>query len=293
MPIPTSTTTLYKQNVSLKEYSTFGIGGHAEWFAEAHTAEEMGAALRHCRTESLQFFILGKGSNCLFDDRGFKGMVILNKISHYEMSERGLFTAGAGYSFSRLGTLSAKNGWSGLEFASGIPGSVGGAVFMNAGANGNETCESLQTVLFMSKEGEVQSYRKEELRFAYRTSSFHEMEGAILSAAFQLTPSREARGRQLDIISYRKKTQPLTEKSAGCIFQNPPGKSAGALIDACLLKGVKVGGAKVSEKHANFIINEANASSQEVLELISLIKENVKKETGVDLQSEVRYIPYV
>ncbi len=278
--------------INLKEYSTFGIGGPAAYFAEVQSSDEMLQVLIHCRQNGLPFFILGKGSNCLFDDRGFNGMVILNKIAHLNRPAQGLFEAGAGYSFSRLGTVTAREGWAGLEFASGIPGTVGGAIFMNAGANGSETFGTLQWVDFISKEGEMSRLKKEELQFGYRTSSFHHREGAIVSAAFQLAPSKEAREKQIGIITYRKNTQPYSEKSAGCVFQNTPCEAAGALIDKCRLKGVKIGGAKVSEKHANFIINEADATSQEVLELIELVKQRVKEQTGIELQSEVRYIQY-
>lgn len=279
------------KQISLREYSTFGIGGPAALFTEVSSIDEMQTALLHCRQNNTPFFILGKGSNCLFDDRGFNGLVILNKISHLKKHD-GLYEVGAGYSFSRLGTLTAREGWSGLEFASGIPGSVGGAIFMNAGANGSETSETLQWVDFISTNGILQRLKKEELQFAYRTSAFHHLEGAIVSAGFSLTPSNEAREKQIGIITYRKNTQPYGEKSAGCVFQNAPCAAAGALIDKCGLKGLKVGAAKVSEKHANFIVNEANATSKDVLELIKIIKIRVKEETGVELQSEVRYIPY-
>lgn len=280
------------RKISLKEYCTFGIGGDAALFCEAATAEEMQEILLYCRQNQIPFFILGKGSNCLFDDRGFNGMVILNKIAHLNKGSAGLYEAGAGYNFSRLGTLTAREGWSGLEFASGIPGTVGGAVFMNAGANGSETCETLEWVDFISQEGVLSRLEKKELKFSYRTSPFHEQIGAITAAAFQLKPSAEAREKQIGIITYRKNTQPYSDKSAGCVFKNPACHAAGALIDQCQLKGVKIGEAKVSEKHANFIVNEGNATSQEVLDLIALIKERVKEKTGIELQSEVRYIPF-
>lgn len=283
---------LFQENKQLSSLSTFGIGGPARYFAEVRKIEEMQTLLVKCRHEGLAYFILGKGSNCLFDDRGFNGMVIHNKIDFIHTPAAGTFHAGAGYSFSLLGAQTARQGWSGLEFASGIPCSVGGAVYMNAGANGSETCQALSSVDYVNEEGHHLILKKEELSFAYRTSSFQKMKGAIVAASFVLTPSPTARQKQLDIINYRKKTQPYSDKSAGCIFRNPSCGHAGALIDQSGLKGTQVGGAKVSEMHANFIVNADRASSQDVLNLIALVKKQVKEKTGIDLEHEVRVIPY-
>lgn len=283
---------LLQQNKSLKELSTFGIGGPAHFFVEVKNIQEMQEAIQKSHELGLPYFILGKGSNCLFDDRGFQGLIIHNKIDFLEKDELGNFHVGAGYSFSLLGVQTARQGWSGLEFASGIPGSVGGAVFMNAGANGRETCESLKSVDFINHQGELQTLAKEELKFSYRTSPFHHMQGAIVGATFALTPSFEARSKQIEIVNYRKKTQPYGAKSAGCVFRNPQCHFAGKLIEESGLKGALVGGAKVSEVHANFIVNTGAASSKEVLELIQIIKHKVKEKSGQELESEVRFIPY-
>lgn len=282
----------FMRDVWLKNHSTFGIGGPARYFVVAKSVEEMQAILMECQKQRLSFFILGKGSNCLFDQRGFDGVVIANKIDFIEEKENGLFRVGAGYSFSLLGSKTARKGWGGLEFASGIPGSVGGAVWMNAGANGKESCETLKSVEFLSPQGEIKEYSRSELDFRYRYSSFQKMKGVILAASFQLFPSEEARQKQLEIIHHRKKTQPLTEKSAGCIFRNPVCGHAGALIDKSGLKGQQIGEAKVSEIHANFLINIGNATSDDVLQLIKRIQTQVKEKEGVDLESEVRYIPF-
>jgi UDP-N-acetylmuramate dehydrogenase len=163
---------------------------------------------------------------------------------------------------------------------------------MNAGANGNETCECLVSVDFVTEEGELLSLPKEELTFGYRSSSFQQKPGAIAGAAFRLTKGEEARQKQLDIIQYRTKTQPYGAKSAGCVFRNPSCAHAGALIDQCGLKGMSVGDAEVSLLHANFLINAGNASSTDFLHLIEKIRERVKEQTGYDLETEVRCIPY-
>lgn len=280
----------FQKNKSLKELSTFGIGGIAKYFTEVSSLDTLKAVFLKCFQDNIPYFILGKGSNCLFGDKGFDGVVILNKIDFCNRVAPERFVVGAGYSFSLLGTQTARQELSGLEFASGIPGSVGGAVFMNAGANGNETCSSLQSVDFMHPDGTVQHFNKEELKFSYRTSSFQKMAGAIVNAEFALTSSPTARDKQIEIITYRKKTQPLKEKSAGCIFRNPSCGHAGALIEKSGLKGMQVGGAKVSEVHANFIVNQGNAQAEDVLQLIALIKVQVKEKMDVDLESEVRFI---
>lgn len=279
------------ENRSLKDLCTFGIGGPAKLFVEVNTIPELQIVISKCYSEKIPYFILGKGSNCLFDDKGFDGLVIANKIDFCETKSAGHYYVGAGYSFSLLGTQTARQGWSGLEFASGIPGSVGGAVFMNAGANGKETCETLVSVDFVHPDGTIESIEKSKLQFAYRTSSFQNMPGAIAAAHFQLIPCIEARKQQLSIIDYRMKTQPYKDKSAGCIFRNPSNNHAGALIEKCDLKGTIIGGAQVSEMHANFIVNRKNASSEDILAMIQLIKQRVKEKMGVELESEVRYIP--
>ena len=279
-------------NKHLKEVCTFGIGGPAKFYVEVHSIEEVQEALIYCNNNQLPYFILGKGSNCLFDDKGFPGVVIHNKIDFKMELSKGIFHVGAGYSFSLLGSQTAREGWAGLEFASGIPATVGGAVYMNAGANGKEKYEFLTSVDFLDEKGRFHTFQKENLSFSYRTSPFQRMKGCIVGATFTLQPSYEARKKQLDIISYRINTQPYSEKSAGCIFRNPQSNHAGALIDKLGLKGYKIGGAEVSEMHANFIVNTENASAKDVLELIAHIKQHVKSHTEIELETEVRYIPY-
>lgn len=270
-----------QKNRSLSEFSTFGIGGPIAYFVEVATIEEMEEAF--CL--DLPKMVIGKGSNCLFNDFGFDGLVILNKIDFCHWHEEEV-TVGSGYSFSLLGVQSARRGFSGLEFASGIPATVGGAIFMNAGASGSETCNVLKSVDFF--DGTRKTYLKEELDFSYRASSFQKMDGVILSATFSLVSQKEARAKQLQIVDYRMKTQPLKDKSAGCVFRNPTGSSAGGLIDACGLKGLQLGGAKVSEIHANFIVNAKNATANDVKALIHLVQEKVFQQTGVLLETEIR-----
>lgn len=280
------------QSKPLSDFSTFGIGGPASYFAEAHTREQMQEMLTYAHQHKLPTFILGKGSNCLFDDRGFNGLVILNRIDYLNHTEEGVFTLGAGYSFARLGGITARLGWSGLEFASGIPATVGGAVYMNAGANGKETFDTLFEVGYVTEEGALVWFKKDELAHSYRTSVFQSMHGAIVEAIFHLTPSVEAKQCQKEILSYRLKTQPYGEKSAGCAFRNPEAGAAGRLIEECGLKGKAVGGAVVSPMHANFIVNAGGASAQDVLALMHTVKECIYEKKGIILEEEIRYIPY-
>ena len=281
------------QEIPLSQYCTFGIGGPAKSLIEIHTIEEMQKTLSYCHKNKIKILILGKGSNCLFDDKGFNGAVLVNKIDFIEEPTPGTFHVGAGYSFSLLGTQTARQGWSGLEFASGIPGSVGGAVFMNAGATGGETANVLESVEYIAEDGTKHFYTKEQLAFSYRTSSFQGKTGAIVAATFKLTTDAEARKKQIEIITKRTKTQPYGSKSAGCVFVNPSScSSAGALIDNCGLKGFNVGGAQVSTLHANFLINADKATSKDMLALIAHVQNHVKEATGTHLHTEVRYIPY-
>lgn len=279
----------FQRSKPLHELSTFAIGGLADFFTEVETIEEMQAVLRHCFQNNIPFHIVGKGSNSLFSDEGFQGLVIHNKISFLQL-EGNTVSVGAGYNFSLLGVKTARKGLSGLEFASGIPASVGGAIFMNAGANGTETSDSLQEVTFVSEEGALQIFQKFEMNFAYRYSCFHKIKGAIVAAKFLLTPQKDARKKQLAIIDCRTKTQPYKDKSCGCVFRNPEGYSAGQLIEKCGLKGAKMGDAEVSSIHANFIINNGSASAKDVLKLAEYIKGCIKEQTGVDLEMELRTI---
>ena len=282
----------FQRDKLLSSYSTFKIGGPARFFLEVCDVHKMQETLCFCHAEKLPYFILGKGSNSLFDDQGFCGLVIHNKISYLSIKET-LVDVGAGYSFSLLGVQTAKRGLSGLEFASGIPASVGGAIFMNAGAGGEETAHHLVEVSFVTEQGELEILARDQLQFSYRESSFQKRRGAIVSARFHLTHKETAREKQLNIIDYRTKTQPYEEPSIGCIFKNPPGHSAGALIETCGLKGAMCGGAAVSHKHANFIVNKNQATAQDVLKLSNEVRQAVFAKTGIWLELEVRCIPYL
>ncbi len=280
------------RNQPLSDYCTFRIGGPAKYFRIVDSEEAMRQALAFAQTEQIPWIVIGKGSNCLFDDLGFDGLVILNKITGIQDQGNGRFQAGAGHSFAHLGVTTARQGWSGLEFASGIPASVGGAVVMNAGANGTETCETLVEVAFMHPDGTTQNYSRGELHYSYRHSPFLEWKGAVLGATFQLKPSATARETQIAIVNKRLVSQPYNDPSAGCVFRNPEGNSAGALIDRLGLKGLRVGDAEVSPIHANFVVNRGNARASDVLELLKQVEDKIRDANGISLQREVRVIPF-
>ncbi len=280
-----------EKNKFLRELTTFGIGGPASYFIKAKTVEDLKEAIAFAKSNEMPYFILGKGSNCLFHHEGYNGVVIQNKIDFFENPEPGVYHVGAGYSFALLGTKASQAGFSGLEFASGIPASIGGAIFMNAGANGSEVKDALYSIDYLNDEGELVTLLRDDLSFSYRTSAFQTMKGAIIGATFKLKPSLTARQKQLEIIAYRKNTQPYSDMSAGCVFRNPDCGHAGRLIEEAGLKGTKVGDAEVSTMHANFIVNKGEANSDDVLKLIDIVRKTVQEKTGVHLESEIRIIP--
>lgn len=279
-------------NKPLKEYTTFKVGGLAKYFTTIQNCFRAVQALKFAKKYGLKIHLIGKGSNSIFDDRGFNGLVILNKIDFCHIHQN-LVHVGGGYSFSHLGIKTAKQGLSGLEFASAIPASVGGAIFMNAGASQKQTFDCLQKVRYLSKRGKIIEYHKKDLEYGYRYSAFHKKEGIILDAIFELEKDTNSRKAQLDLLKYRVSTQPYDDPSAGCVFQNPtPKVSAAYLIDQCGLKGTTIGGVSVSKKHANFMINTGKATAKDILQLIEYVQSTVKANSGYDLKLEVRFIPY-
>jgi UDP-N-acetylmuramate dehydrogenase len=279
-----------KKDVLLKSVTTFSIGGLCKFYISIRTPQDLKEAFLFIKDSGLSYFILGNGSNVLFDDKGYDG-VILHMKDETLTIENNQLEASSGISLPKICKETAKHNLSGFEYLSGIPGSLGGAIFMNAGAEGKTISSYLQKVFYMHEDGREEEFDVNSLSFGYRFSSFKKLKGAIISASFLLIPSFDVQQSLRLFLEKRKKNQPLGTKNAGCIFKNPEGYFAGQLIDKCGLKGVHVGGAKISEKHANFIINEKNGSSQDVLALIALIKDRVKKTFSIDLQEEIIYIP--
>jgi len=277
---------LISQNVSLKKYNTFRIGGTAKFFAEPKSIAEIRALLMFCEKGNEKFFILGNGSNVLFDDSGYEGLVI--KIGKS-------FTAGK--SLHDVIQTAADNGLGGIEKLDGIPGTVGGAIFMNAGAHGQQISDCIKSVSSVTTYGAIVTRTNEECKFSYRNSVFKMQDEIIISAEFDFfpMPKEVIKKNRKEVLAWRKEKQPLKYPNAGSVFKNPTGNltltdsrlSAGYLIDSCGLKGCRVGGAQVSELHANFIVNRGNATAGDVKALMEKIVQEVKKKHGIVLEPEI------
>ncbi len=281
----------YSVNSPMSSYTTFKIGGPADIVITPLGAEELKTAIILCREEKTPYMLIGRGSNLLVSDRGISGAVIHICKGFDEIISVGdnRVVCGAGASLSALCMFCLENSLSGLEFAYGIPGSVGGAVFMNAGAYGGEMRDVITTVEYMLPDGTTGVIAGDELAFGYRKSAFTGSDMIILSATFELRQdaTEEIRARMDDYIGRRKAKQPLQYPSAGSTFKRPEGHFAGALIEGCNLKGYKVGGAAVSEKHAGFVINTGDATCDDVITLMSHIVKTVKEQCDVTLEPEI------
>lgn len=285
---------IIRKKKQLSDLSTWAIGGPCNYFVQVSDQTQLLSAFRFCQKHFVKFMVIGKGSNCLFDDMGFDGCVILNRIEFLERIEPGMYRVGSGFGFNRLGLQCANEGFTGLEFAGGIPGTVGGAAYMNAGANGQETAHSIDTVEIITTEGKFQTLKRRDLSFGYRSSSFQDMKdlAAITAVTFRLKRSESTRKRQQEYLERRRLSQPVGEKSAGSVFRNPfkIGVSAAELIEQAGLKGLKVGGAMVSNVHANFFINCGDSTSEDMLQLIDLVRDTVYQKFGVELKEEILYV---
>ncbi len=278
----------------LAKHTYFGIGGETTAYLEISSFPELAALARLYREWQVPIVVIGRGSNLLVSDSGFKGISIrlIGELAELEVDDN-VVSVGAGLALPKLSKLMSQGGLSGVEFAFGIPGSVGGALIMNAGAWGSSFGEVVTDVTVMHDTGEVEKLTHEEARFEYRHSS--------LDAYFCVTGATiKLKSGDVDTITtrmmdfYKKKTdtQPFAEENAGCIFKNPPGDSAGRLIDISGLKGYRIGGAEVSKVHGNFILNVDNATSKDVLELVAYIQEQVREKTGISLQTEVKRLGF-
>ena len=272
----------------MASHTTFRIGGPADYFVMPETVEELAAVLKLCKEEQMPYFILGNGSNLLVGDKGFRGVVIqLYKNFDGIQIEGTKVTAKAGAMLIRVAKESGKAGLTGLEFASGIPGTIGGAMVMNAGAYGGEMKDVVTAVTVLTKEGDIKNLTGDEMNFRYRGSVVEDEGYIVLEAVMELKEGNlEEIQARIDELSIQRKTkQPIEYPSAGSTFKRPEGYFAGALIEQNNLKGVAVGGAQVSEKHAGFIINRANATSKDVRELVSEIQNVVAEKTGYNRES--------
>lgn len=277
-------------NEPLAPYTTWKIGGPADLLLVPKGKEQLAATLRILHRHGVPWIVIGKGSNLLISDRGIRGAAIrLGADLEYVRFEENRVYAGGCCSMPKLSALAGKKGLTGLEFASGIPGSVGGAVYMNAGAHGSDVSRILQQAEVMLDNGELVTMHNDDLQYAYRRSVLHERPGIVTEAVFLLQYGDPA---EIDktMRAYRERrvqTQPLQLACAGSVFRNPPGHHAAKLIEEAGLKGLRVGGAEVSHLHANFIINTGQATALDVIALMEQVKDAVFRKFGVRLVPEV------
>ena len=286
-----------KQNEPLSKHTTFAIGGPAKYFVAAKTKEEVLEAIAFAESKKLSFFLLGGGSNILFNDNGYDGLIIKIQIGGIKANGERI-TAGAGVSLSQLVNESAKHGLSGLEWAVGIPGTIGGAVNGNAGAYGRAVSESADEIIVLAEEGgqwKEKKYSNRECRFEYRKSKFKNLANReiILEASLNLQKSdtEKVRGEIRNTILQRKGKIPA-QPSAGCVFKNikKDGQliaAVGKLVEECGLKGVKSGGAEIPHLHGNYVVNAGGAKAEDVVRLINLCKQKIKEKFNLELEEEI------
>ena len=277
----------------MERHTTFRIGGPARRMALPATVGEAVAVLELAEAEGWPLLAVGNGSDLLVSDRGLDRLVLLTTGLDFvePVGERRL-RVGAGTRLAKAATAAMERSLAGLAFAHGIPGTLGGAVFMNAGAYGGEMAQVVESVTAWLPGQGVRELEAGELELSYRHSRFSGGEGVVLAATLALTPGdREAiRGEMAELIARRRQSQPLEWPSAGSAFKRPPGHYAGTLIERCGLKGLRVGGAQVSEKHAGFIINRGGATCADVVALMEEVRRRVLAETGVTLEPEIRVV---
>lgn len=281
-----------KFEVPMKEHTTFRIGGNAEIFITPESYEEVRDTLKLCKKYDVAYYILGKGSNIIVRDGGVQGVIIkLSKLKDVNLNKTTLVVQG-GASLIDVALLASRNGLSGLEFASGIPGSIGGGIAMNAGAYGGEISNVIKSAKIIDDNLQIKELSLEEMQFSYRNSIILKKGYIVLEATFELTEGDKEEIKQTvhDLTKKRIEKQPLDKASAGSTFKRPEGYFAGKLIQDSGLKGYKIGEAQVSEKHSGFIVNNGNATADEVLSLIKHVQDTVYKMYNVKLETEVRII---
>ena len=281
------------RNEPMKKHTTFRIGGPADYYLCPHSAKEIQKVVEICREEKIPYFILGNGSNLLVSDKGYRGAVIQLWKNVSDIRVDGcLIEAKAGASLAKIAAQALEEGLTGMEFAAGIPGTLGGAVVMNAGAYGGEMKDILKEALVMDEEGKTFTLEKENLKLGYRTSIVKEKGYIVLAATLELKPGNREEIRKLmeDLKQRRAEKQPLDMPSAGSTFKRPEGYFAGKLIMDAGLRGFSVGGAQISEKHCGFVVNTGEASASDVLNLIREVQKRVRENSGVELETEVKFL---
>lgn len=278
-----------EMDVRLSQHTTFRIGGTVDFWVEITCVQGLQALLSFCRNNQIPFFVMGRGSNILASDDGFRGVILHlgNSFSEIAVSET-MITCQAGAGLGAVARIAAEHSLSGMECLSGIPGTIGGALYMNAGAYGGEMKDIVVSCDYVSADGEFRTMQSEEMDLSYRHSIFEENGGVIVSVTLRLIPGdhEDICRKMEELLVQRKTKQPLEYPSAGSTFKRPQGSYASLLIDQCGLKGRSVGDAQVSEKHCGFVVNKGSACCADVLALCREVKEEVQKQTGYVLELE-------
>lgn len=281
-----------KINALMKEHINFEVGGPADILLIPSKVEQIIESIKICKENNIPYFVMGNGSNLLVKDGGIRGVVIkLTGLTNLEVNKEEI-KADCGVMLKELSDKALENSLTGLEFACGIPGSVGGAVFMNAGAYNGEIKNVIKEAEVITSSGEIITLSKDELELGYRTSKVMKDNSIVINATFKLEKGNKEEIKETidDLTQKREEKQPLEYPSAGSTFKRPEGYFAGKLIQDSGLKGYSIGGAAVSSKHSGFVINKGNATAKDILDLIAYIQEKVKKQFGVELHTEVRII---
>ncbi len=281
-------------NESMSRHTTFRVGGAADFFIKVSDVKQLQVLIPFLAEKKIPYYVIGKGSNLLVGDKGFRGVIIQMDETMGDIAVKDThIRVDAGTSMAKLAKTAWQNGLTGLEFAAGIPGSVGGGIIMNAGAYGGEMKDIVAEVTFLKKDGSIEKLQKEELEFSYRNSIFkRNPDWIVLSAEMVLKQGNkeDILAKMQDLAGRRKEKQPLEYASAGSTFKRPDGYFAGKLIQDAGLSGYHVGDAEVSTKHNGFIINKGNATAQEVRKVIEDVQAKVKEVHGVTLEREVIYL---
>lgn len=280
------------ENAELAPLCSMKVGGSARFLAEPKSESELLDALRFFKERGVKYIVVGKCSNLLFPDGVFEGAVILTEGIKGLSFDSGIITAACGETLSALATFACENSVTGFEFSHGIPGCIGGGVFMNAGAYGGEISQIFVSGRFINKNLEIITLSAEEMQFGYRKSVMAGNELILVSAQFagENGSKDEILAKMNELMAKRRASQPLQYPSCGSAFKRPEGHFAGALIEQCGLKGKSIGGAQVSEKHAGFVINKGNATAADVIDLLNHVSDTVFEQTGVRLEPEIRII---
>jgi len=280
------------KNINLAPYCSMKAGGNAKYLALPKTVEALADTIKYFRNINEKYIVVGNCSNLLFPDSGYEGAVIITTAIRGLYINDGIITANCGETLSSLARFACDNSLTGLEFCYGIPGTIGGAVYMNAGAYGGEMAHRFVKGTFLNEQGEIIEISNADMGFGYRKSRMNSEKLVLLTASFNAEKGDKdiIKARMDELMAKRKSTQPLEFPSCGSAFKRPEGHFAGALIEQCGLKGYSIGGAKVSEKHAGFIINYDNATATDVLALLKSVADIVLQNTGVQLEPEIRII---